>query len=112
MTIAHRLNKRVLLQQLVAGKTASGAPTETWENVIKTGDGKIWAGIRDLTGRQYVAAGGTQNAVQTEIEIRHRAGVVPAMRVVHGADLYDIEAVLDQQGRALKLMCKKGASRG
>ncbi|KQQ89924.1 phage head closure protein [Massilia sp. Leaf139] len=112
MTIAARLNKRVALQQLVAGKDASGAPTEVWANVITTSDGKIWAGIRDLTGRQYVAAGGTQNAVQTEIEIRHRAGIVPAMRVVHGTDVYDIEAVLDQQGRALKLMCKKGVGRG
>lgn len=112
MTIAARLNKRVALQQLVKGKAAGGAPTEVWENVIKAGDGKIWAGIRDLTGRQYMAAGGTQNSVQTEIEIRHRVGVIPAMRVVHGADIYDIEAVLDQQGRALKLMCSKGVNRG
>ena len=68
MSVAHRLNNRVLLQRLVQGKDPSGAPTEVWENVVAVGDGKIWAGIRDLTGRQYVAAGGTQNAVQTEIE--------------------------------------------
>jgi SPP1 family predicted phage head-tail adaptor len=112
MTIANRLNKRITLQQLVAGKDATGAPAEDWQNVVTTGDGTIWAGIRDLTGRQYVAAGGTQNAVQTEIEIRYRAGIVPAMRVVHGTDLYDIEAVLDQKGKALLLMCQKGANRG
>lgn len=112
MTIAHRLNKRVALQQLVKGKTPSGAPTEVWENVITTADGKIWAGKRDLTGRQYVAAGGAQNSVQTEWEIRRRAGVIPAMRVVHGSNLYDIEAVLEQQDGSLKLMCSKGANRG
>ncbi len=112
MTIAHRLNKRVALQQLVKGKTPSGAPTEVWENVIKTGDGKIWAGKRELTGRQYVAAGGTQNSVQAEWEIRRRAGVIQAMRIVHGADIYDIEAVLEQQDGSLKLMCSKGANRG
>jgi len=111
MTIAHRLNKRVALQQLVKGKTPSGAPTEVWENVIKTGDSKIWAGKRELTGRQYVAAGGTQNAVQAEWEIRRRAGVVPAMRLVYGADIYDIEAVLEQQDGSLKLMCSKGANK-
>ena len=112
MTIAHRLNKRVTLQQLVKGKTPTGAPTELWENVIKTGDGMIWAGIRDLTGRQFVAAGGTQNEVQTEIEIRYRAGVIPAMRALHGADVYDIAAVLDQKGKALLLMASKGVNRG
>jgi len=112
MTIAHRLNKRVVLQQLVKGKTSTGAPTEVWENVIKTGDGKVWAGKRELTGRQYVAAGGTQNSVQAEWEIRRRASVIPAMRLVHRADIYDIEAVLEQQDGSLKLMCSKGASRG
>ena len=112
MTIAHRLNKRVTLQKKVKGKAPGGAPAETWENVITTGDGKIWAGKRDLTGRQYVAAGGTQNSVQTEWEIRGRAGVIASMRIVHGADIYDIEAVLEQQDGSLKLMCSKGANRG
>ena len=112
MSVAHRLNNRVLLQRLVQGKDPSGAPTEVWENVVAVGDGKIWAGIRDLTGRQYVAAGGTQNAVQTEIEIRWRVGIFASMRAVHGADIYDIEAVLDQKGRALLLMCSKGINRG
>ena len=112
MTIAHRLNKRVLLQELMAGKDASGAPTQAWRNVVTTGDGKVWAGIRDLTGRQFVAAGGTQNEVQTEIEIRHRPGIVAAMRVLHGADVYDIKAVLDQKGKALLLMSAKGVNRG
>jgi SPP1 family predicted phage head-tail adaptor len=112
MTLAHRLNKRVILQELVKGKDSTGAPTEVWQNVVKTGDGTIWAGKRDLTGRQYVAAGGTQNEVQTEWEIRHRAGIVPAMRLVHGADLYDIQAVLDQKGRSLLLMCARGVNSG
>ena len=112
MTIAHRLNTRVALQKKVAGKTPKGAPTEVWENVIKTGDGKIWAGKRELTGRQYIAAGGTQNSVQAEWEIRRRAGVIAAMRLVHGADIYDIEAVLEQLDGSLKLMCSKGANRG
>lgn len=112
MTIAHRLNKRVALQQLVKGKTLNGAPTEVWENVVKTGDGKIWAGKRDLTGRQYVAAGGTQNSVQAEWEIRRRAGVIASMRLVHGVDVYDIEAVLEQQDGSLKLMCSRGVNQG
>jgi len=110
MTIAFRLNKRVALQEKVKGKTPSGAPTEVWETFIKTGDGKIWAGKRELTGRQYLAAGGTQNSVQVEWEIRRRSGVIPSMRIVHGADLYDIEAVLEQQDGSLKLMCSKGTN--
>lgn len=112
MTIAHRLNKRVLLQKRVPGKSAAGAPADTWQNVITTGDGMIWAGIRDLTGRQFAAAGGTQNEVQTKIEIRYRPGITAKMRVVHGADVYDIASALDQEGKALLLMCSKGVNSG
>lgn len=112
MTIAQRLNKRVLLQKRVQGKTAGGAPIDTWQNVITTGDGTIWAGVRDLTGRQFVAAGGTQNEVQTKIEIRYRLGITAAMRVVHGVEVYNIEAVLEQEGKSLLLMCSKGVNSG
>lgn len=112
MTIAHRLNKRVLLQKRVSGKSPGGAPADTWQNVVSTGDGKIWADVRDLTGRQFVAAGGTQNEVQTKIEIRYRPGVTAAMRIVHGPEVYDIVAVLNQDDKSLQLMCSKGVSSG
>jgi SPP1 family predicted phage head-tail adaptor len=99
MTNAFALDKRVLLQ-------AKGAARDALNN------GKIWARITDITGRQYVAAGGNQNAVQTEILIRRRAGVLPSMRVVHGPVAYDIEAVLERDQRWTVLMCTKGLPRG
>jgi SPP1 family predicted phage head-tail adaptor len=82
-----------------------------WTNVLP-GDGKMWARITDITGRQFVTAGATQNAVQTEIVIRRRAGVVPSMRVLHGAVVYDIQAVLERDRQWLVLMCTKGLSNG
>jgi SPP1 family predicted phage head-tail adaptor len=106
------LDKRVTLQQKVAGQDPTGAPLTGWENVITTGDGKLWANIRDLSGHQFVVARAGQNATSTTIRIRKRAGVVPAMRVLHGADVYDIEAVLERDNTWLDLMCAKGLSSG
>jgi SPP1 family predicted phage head-tail adaptor len=108
------LNKRVMLQRRVEGKDASGSIIQggAWVNVVTTGDGKVWARVRDMTGRQFVAAGGAQNAVSTEIRIRQRAGVAPKMRVLHAGEIYDIEAALDRDGRWIDLMCTQGLNNG
>jgi SPP1 family predicted phage head-tail adaptor len=114
MTNAFALDKRVLLQAKGAARDALNKPlkgADNWVNALP-GDGKIWARITDITGRQYVAAGGNQNAVQTEILIRRRAGVLPSMRVLHGPVAYDIEAVLERDQRWTVLMCTKGLPRG
>jgi SPP1 family predicted phage head-tail adaptor len=108
MSNAFALDKKVTLQARAAGRSGLNAPVSTWANVLP-GDGKSWARITDITGRQYVAAGGIQNPVQTEIALRRRAdlAVVPSMRVVHGGFAYDIEAVLERDRHWLILMCRK-----
>lgn len=106
------MDKRVTLQKRQDGQDATGAPLTGWVNVIPTGDGKVWASIKDMTGRQFVAARAEQNAVSTTIRIRKRAGVEAKMRVLHGAVAYDIEAVLERDGEWLDLMCVKGLSDG
>ena len=110
----YELDKRVTLQQRGAGKDASGAIMQggSWVNVISTGDGTVWARVRDMTGRQFIAATATQNAVTTEIRIRKRNGIAAKMRVLFGADVYDIEAVLVRDNRWIDLMCTKGLSNG
>jgi uncharacterized phiE125 gp8 family phage protein/SPP1 family predicted phage head-tail adaptor len=108
------LNKRVTLQQRGAGKDSTGSIVQGsgWVNVIGTGDGKVWARVRDITGRQFVAAAATQNGVTTEIRIRRRLGITAKMRVLFGQDIYDIEAVLAPNDRWLDLMCARGVNNG
>ena len=109
MSLAARLNRRITLQAPGTGRDEAGGPIPNdWINVATDGDGKLWAEVRDVTGREFVAAGATQNTVLTTITIRHRAGVAEKMRVLHGADTYNIEAVLGQDGRSLALMCSRG----
>jgi SPP1 family predicted phage head-tail adaptor len=110
MSLSTRLNKRILLQKMSGGRDGAGQQLpEAWANVIAAGDGKIWAEIRDVSGREFVAAGATQNTVLTAITIRHRPGIEASMRVIHGADIYNVEAVLGQDGRQLQLMCSRRA---
>lgn len=112
MSLATRMDKRVTLQAPPAGRNELNEPDGGWTNVVTDGDGKVWASVVDLTGREYVAAGGTQNAVETKIEIRYRDGIEAKMRVLHRADVYTIEVVLGQDRRTLLLMCSRGRPNG
>lgn len=108
MSLAARLNKRVLIQVPPTGQDENGEPLTTWTDLVTdTTDHKVWADIQDISGREFVAAEAGQNKVQTKITIRERSGIVPSMRVVHGSDTYNIEAVLGQDNRSLLLMCSR-----
>ena len=112
MSVSVQLDKRITLQARVAGQDEYGSPSQTWQNVVATGDGKLWASIVDVSGREFLAAGGTQNAVTTKITIRYRDGVAATMRALHGDVVYSIEAVLEQDNHTSLLMCSKGVNNG
>lgn len=107
MSLATTLNQRITLQAPATGQDDYGAPLVGWTDVAI-----VWASIVDVSGREFLAAAATQNAVQTKITIRYRDGVLPAMRVLHGAVTYNIEAVLGQDRRELLLMCSRGLNNG
>lgn len=98
---------QVAIQHLDTVDGPSGEPSSTWLDLVT-----LWAKIDDMTGRQYIAASATQNPVITRIRIRYRPGITPSMRVIEGADIYDIDAVLGQDRRWLDLMCTRGINRG
>lgn len=112
MSVSAQMNKRVKLQVRPATRNDLNEVTGSWVNLVAEGDGNVWAAVVDLSGREYVAAGGTQNAVETKITIRYRDGITPKMRVLFGADVYTIEAVLGQDRRTLLLMCSRGKPNG
>lgn len=110
MSLAARLGwDRITLQVLAAGQDEAGQPIDVWTNfVTDTPDGTIGAEVLDVSGREFVAAGATQNEVLTTITIRFRPGVLASMRVLHGTNVYSIKAVLGQDRRTLALMCSRG----
>lgn len=109
---SYALDKRVVLQHRTGATTGLNEQMPgAWANVLPN-DGKLWASVVDLSGNQYIAAGGKQNAVHTQIKIRHRAGVTASMRVLCGGVAYDIEAVLERDRHWLFLMCSRGESDG
>lgn len=98
------LRHRVTIQQLVTTYNEYNEPVATWSDIAT-----VWAFVEPLSGREYFAAEQIQARVNTRIVIRYRAGIVPAMRVMWGAKVYNIRAVIDTEGRheELQLMCEE-----
>ncbi len=97
-------NSKIWIQRRTEGQAADGQPIEAWTNVTPT---KVWAEIRDISGREFVAAGAEQAEVTTRIRIWRRDEVTAAMRVLHGAVVYDIKAPLLEGTDTTLLMCTR-----
>lgn len=97
-----RLRHRITIQEPVESSDGMGGVTTTW-NTFAT----IWANIRPLRGREYIAAQQTQSGITHKIEIRYLENLTPKKRVKWNSRYFDIESVLDvfERNKQMDLMC-------
>lgn len=67
----------------------TGEMTASWSDSTK-----LWASIEPLSGREFIAAQTAQSKVNARIKIRYRSDISYTMRIMDGAAVYNIEAVL------------------
>lgn len=74
----------------------------------------VWAEIVPLSGREYLRAEQIQSPVMARGTIRTLAGITADMRLVYGATIYNIAAVLDDPRfvRHQTLMLSQGINQG
>lgn len=98
------LRHRVKLQSKSVTRNDFGEEVVTW-----TDTATVWAEVSGLSGREYITQARTEAEVSHRVRIRHRASIVPHMRVLVGTtQALDIEAVLpDERKREILLMCKE-----
>lgn len=96
-------DSRVTIQQPGTGQDETGEPVESWVPVAT-----VWATIRHVSGLSAIKSGADVSVVKASIRINWRTGIDASMRVMHGATVYDIEAVLpDEAGRKhVDLVCE------
>lgn len=93
--LAGRLNRRVVLQERVAGQDSFGQPVNTWQDVAT-----LFADIRYKSGLEAIRGDSLASIKQASIRIRYRQGVNAGMRFVYNLQPYRIVAVLpDASGR-------------
>lgn len=102
---AGKLRRRASLQRKVVTQGTYGEENVSWAEYAL-----VWAAVEPLTGREFVAAQGQgeQAVVSVRIRVRHRDDVQAEDRVVVGARVYDIEAVVgDERNRELQLLSRE-----
>lgn len=110
-----RLRHRVDIEDFVSIQDSeTGAVSDEWASILASDEELVPAEIYPMSGREFVQAQSIQAGVNTKITIRWRSDVQPRMRVVHGADIYNIKAVLPDPTlrRHLTLMCESGVNEG
>ena len=90
---AGRLNRRCQLQSPSQSVDELGQPIPGWTDVAT-----VWASIRHLSGVESIKADAAVSTVRASIRIRWRPGLNAGMRVVHGLQVYSIEAVMPDAG--------------
>ena len=99
---AGTMRHRVTLQEKAPTRDDYHGEVHNWTDVAT-----VWAAKEPLQGREFYDARreGAQQPVW--FWIRYRDDVVPAMRLLHGDQVYGIDSVVEVSGmgRELRLMC-------
>lgn len=103
-TYRHRVS---ILAKTTATDALGQVTNASWTPLLSN----ISALIEDLSGRELLAAQEVHGEVTSRIFLRYRAALAPGMRVMFGADIYTVLAVLrmDAVNVELALLCSKGA---
>lgn len=90
-----QLNRRIAIQRPGTAQDAIGQPIDAWTDVAH-----LWASIRMQTGLGSIRAGADASTIPVSIRVRYRTDLDASMRVVHGATVYAVKAVMpDIAGR-------------
>lgn len=92
---AGRLDRRIELQHRVLGsRSASGQQAVTYETYAT-----VWAGKKDLRGREYYAANQMNAEISTQFRLRWRSDVLATDRIVCEGVSYNIRPPIAEIGR-------------
>lgn len=101
-----RLRHRVRIERATETQNAFGEPVKGWSLL-----GEVWAGIEPLRGNERFQAQAVQSSEDVRIVMRFNpdlSDISTKDRVVFGAKVYDINAVLniDERNREVHVMAK------
>lgn len=94
---------RVTIQETKKTKSATGVPVDA---PVAVASG-IYAKVAVITGREKWIPEASAQTNDVTVSVRYRTGITTAMQVAHGADTYEITAIVpDERKRELRLVCK------
>ncbi len=103
MAFSDTLRHKISIQARGTARDAAGQPVDAWTEI-----GAPWADVRVLGGLETIKAGAVTAQSKASIRIRYRTGIDTSMRVVHGAVVYQVQAIQPDMARKqyLDLVCE------
>lgn len=102
------LRHLVTIERRVDTPTGTGGSETTWTNV-----GDEWADIRYLSGLEALKSDFPVSIAKASIRMHWRDDLDATCRVVFGAVVFDVKAVLiDPRSQYIDLVCEVGANNG
>ncbi len=100
------LRHRVALQSVTETSDGAGGFTETWAEIA---DGRRWASVEPLNGREYFEAQRVGSDVTHKVTMRYEKRVTPSHRISHDGRTLEIVSVLNamDKNERMQLMCKE-----
>ena len=96
-----KLNTRIIIQHRTPGVDAIGQPIPgNWATLAT-----VWANVRHVSGAQAIKADAPVSTVKASIRIRWRTDLDASMRVLVGATVYEITAVLPEMAKREYVDC-------
>ena len=105
MTLASRLNRRVVILQRNTATDSLGQPMEGWQEVQT-----VWGDVRYQTGLRTLSADELHITTKASIRIRQTRcslGIAPGMRARVGLTEFNILATLPKGTTAIDLVCQQ-----
>lgn len=109
---AGRLRHLVTFEEPIVDVDSDGAQVPTWAPLFGQ---PVFAEIAPLSGRELIAAQAVQSKVSTRITVRYRPGFKPSMRATHRGVIFNVSAVIGDQGSGIEwitLLCTSGVDEG
>ena len=101
---AGQLDKQITIQVRTPDQDAAGQPIETWSTFAT-----VYANIKPLVGKDYLAAKQVVDEVSHDVTIRYRRGIKQKMRVSYLDRYFEIVSAIDAEEKRewLFLKCKE-----
>lgn len=103
---AGQLRHVIYVETKTEARDATGGVTETW---TIPQNGKRYASVEPLTGREFLEAQSVGSDITHKIRMRHYDGLTPTMRIKFGSRTFNIEQVrnVEERDRATEVMVKE-----
>ena len=101
---AGKLRHRIEVQTATETQDAYNQPTAVWATAVT-----LSGSIEPLSGRERLIAGAVTGEVTTRVRMRYDANITPKARLLHGARVFDIAAVMNREDRdaEVEVLCRE-----